>query len=315
MIALPRIEVARTGSVRVNTYRARDGSERPIELAFDMFGERGEPLVLIMGIGAQRMFWDDDFCGLLVAAGFRVVRIDNRDVGHSTHLDAAAPAPYGQLVRRMTGLAVNAPYTLSDMARDVVGLVDALELGPIHVVGASLGGMVAQHLAIEHPRHLRTMTSIMSSPGARRYIPEPRAMGALLGKPPKTLEEAGASIERVFMTIGDNVWGVDRSRLRAHGEEAFRRGLNPRGFLRQFSAVLASGDRRAQLPSVRAPTLVIHGSRDPLFALAAGRETAALIPGATFLPIAGMAHYLPTPLWPTLTSAIARHARRASENR
>ncbi|HET9622530.1 MAG TPA: alpha/beta hydrolase [Kofleriaceae bacterium] len=292
------------------TQRARVGD---VELAFERFGDpaRGRPLVLIMGIGSQRVMWDDNFCDQLVARGFCVVRFDHRDIGESSRIDAPVPRPAPLLVRRTLGLAVRAPYTLSDMASDVAGLIAAAGFDRAHVVGVSLGGMVAQHLAIEHPDRVRSMVSIMSTPGARRYLPRPRAMLALFRKPPKTADEAGRQIEQTFRVIGSTAWPVDGDRLRALGARAFERGLSPRGFLRHFAAVLASGDRRRQLREVHVPSLIIHGSSDPMFPIRAGRDLARLMPDATWLPIAGMGHDLPRPLWPTLVAAIARHAERA----
>lgn len=284
-----------------------------IELAYDLFGTGGKPLVLIMGIGAQRVFWDDAMCELFVDAGFHVVRFDHRDIGESTRLDAPVPRPGRVLARRMFGARITAPYTLSDMASDVAGLIDTLGFGAAHIVGASLGGMVGQHLAIEHASHVRSLVSIMSSPGARRYLPEPRALQALFAPAPKTAEEAGRHVERLFDTIGSHAWPreLERDRLRAIGELAHARGLSPRGFLRHFAAVMASGDRRPRLRDVHVPTLVIHGSRDPMFPVRAGRDLARIMPDATWLPIAGMGHDMPSPLWPVLVGAITRHAERA----
>jgi pimeloyl-ACP methyl ester carboxylesterase len=197
------------------------------------------------------------------------------------------------------------------MASDVVGLLDTLGLADAHVVGASLGGMVGQHVAIEHPRRARSLTAIMTSPGARRFLPQPRAFGALFAPAPKTAIEAGLHAASVFSTIGSTAWPTDAPRLRALGEAAYERGFHPRGFLRQFAAVCASGDRRSGLRTVPIPTLVIHGSRDPMFPLSAGRTLARLVPHGTWLPIAGMGHDLPSALWPMLAAAISRHAQRA----
>jgi pimeloyl-ACP methyl ester carboxylesterase len=292
------------------TSRARVGT---VELAYDQFGDpaRGRPLVLIMGIGVQRIMWDEGFCDQLVARGFCVVRFDNRDIGESSKIDAPVPNPVPLMVRRVLGAKLAVPYTLSDMAGDVAGLITALGFGTAHVVGASLGGMIAQHLAIEHPAKLRSMTSIMSSPGARRYLPAPRAMRALFRGMPRTAEAAGRQLEQTFRTIGSPAWPIDGDRLRRLGERAFERGLSPRGFLRHFAATLASGDRRPRLREAHVPALIIHGSSDPMFPISAGRSLARLMPDATWLPIAGMGHDLPRPLWPTLTAAIARHAERA----
>lgn len=300
-----------TGRARVGAYTARDGSQRDVELAYDVFGTSGRPLILVMGIGAQRVFWDDALCEQFVDAGFHVVRFDHRDIGESTKLDARVPPPLPALVRSMAKLPVAAPYSLSDMAHDIIGLMDALAIERAHVVGISMGGMIGQHLALEHGERLRSLTTVMTTPGGRRYVPEPFALRALFSPPPKTQTEAGEHVAKLFATIGSPAWPHDAARLRAIGELAHARGINPRGFLRHFSAVLHSGDRRPHLPTVRVPTLVIHGSRDPMFPLRAGRRLAELIPGATWLPIRGMGHDLPEPLWPTFVNAIARHAERA----
>ncbi|MBA3540972.1 MAG: alpha/beta fold hydrolase [Deltaproteobacteria bacterium] len=267
-----------------------------------------------MGIGAQRIFWDEALIAQFVDAGFQVVRFDHRDTGESTRLPKTAPVPRVAplLARRLVGAPIAAPYTLSHMADDVVGLLDCIGLADAHIVGASLGGMVGQHLAIEHPDRVRSLTSIMSTPGARRYMPEPQALRALMFQPaPKTAEESGRGVAELFALIGSPGYPTDPARLRALGELAFARGSSPRGFLRHFAAVLASGDRRVKLRDVRVPTLVIHGTRDPMFPLSAGRALANLIPDATWLPVAGMGHDLPPPLWPMLVGAIRRHAERA----
>jgi pimeloyl-ACP methyl ester carboxylesterase len=282
-----------------------------VDIAYDDAGA-GRPLVLIMGIGAQRIFWDDRLVEMFVEHGFRTIRFDHRDVGESTHLRAPVPQPARLLARRMLGIRIEAPYTLSDMAGDVVGLLDALAIDKAHVVGVSLGGMVAQHLAIEHPTRVRSMTSIMSTPGARRYVPEPRAFRALFAARPRTADEAAEHTARLFAEIGSPAWPIDGDRLRDIGRRAFHRA-NPRGFLRHFAAVLASGDRRTRLKTVDVPALVIHGTRDPMFPLAAGRALAKLMPRATWLPMAGMGHDLPPQLWPTIVAAIARHAEQAEQ--
>jgi len=193
----------------------------------------------------------------------------------------------------------------------VAGLIDTLGFGAAHIVGASLGGMVGQHLAIEHPARVRSLVSIMSTPGGRRYMPAPRALRALFMPMPRSREEAGRHLEQMFATIGSPAWPFDGARLRALGERVHDRGMSPRGFLRHFAAVLATADRRPRLREAHVPTLVIHGSRDPMFPLRAGRDLARMMPDATWLPIAGMGHDMPPPLWPVLVAAIARHAERA----
>ena len=291
------------------TGRAKVGA---IELAYDVFGDRGRPLVLIMGIGAQRIFWPEELCHRFVAAGFHFARFDHRVIGQSTHLrDAPTPRANRVLVQRMLGRLPDVPYSLSDMASDVAGLIETLGFSPAHVVGASLGGMVAQHLAIEHPDRVRSITSIMSTPGGRRYLPQPRALRALFMPRPTSAADAGEKIAQTFRILGSTLWPSDDARMRAAGALAFERGLNPRGFLRHFAAVLGTPDRRPKLRDSKVPTLVIHGSADPMFPLRAGRDLARMMPDATWLPIAGMGHHLPEPLWSTMIAAITRHAERA----
>lgn len=296
---------------RVNTYRTQAGTEAPIELAYDIFGDRGMPLVLVMGIGAQRVFWSDALVQQFVAAGFQVVRFDHRDIGQSTRLDAPTPRPMPLLARTIVGLPVTAPYSLSDMANDVVGLLDHLGWKSAHLVGTSLGGMVVQHTALEHPDRVRSITTIMTTPGGRRYMPKPKAFRALFAKPPNNAEEAGAHVAKMFGVIGSTAWPIDVARLTRIGRIAFERGMSPRGFLRQFAGVLMSGDRREKLHGVATPTLVIHGTSDPMFPLSAGKKIATSVQHGTWLPIQGMGHDLPTEMWPTFVRAIAKHAKSA----
>ena len=300
-----------SGRAVVGQYTARDGSTKNVEIAYDIFGTSGRPLVLIMGIGAQRIFWDVTMCEQFVAAGFHVVRFDHRDIGQSTHLDAKVPPPIPTLLRGLARLPLTTPYSLSDMAHDVVGLMDHLGWQSAHVIGVSMGGMIGQHLAIEHPTRVRSLTTVMTTPGGRRYMPKPFALRALFSPAPKSAEEAGLHVEKLFTTIGSTAFALEGDRLRSIGEEAYARGMNPRGFLRHFGATMKSGDRKKKLPAVKAPTLVIHGSRDPMFPLRAGKAIATFVPNATWLPIAGMGHDMPPTLWPTIVSAVARHAERA----
>jgi pimeloyl-ACP methyl ester carboxylesterase len=311
MTAQPSPTPAQSARACVNRYTAKDGSTREVELAYDVYGTSGRPLVLIMGIGAQRVFWDDALCNAFVGAGFHVVRFDHRDIGESTRLDAKVPPPVATLVRGMAKMQIDTPYSLSDMAHDVIGLLDAVGFDRAHFVGMSLGGMIAQHIGIEHANRARSLTTVMTTPGGRRYMPQPHAFRALFSPPPKTAQEAGEHVFKLFSTIGSTAWPHDEERLKAIGELSYSRGMNPRGFLRHFAAALKSGDRRESLKDVKVPTLVVHGTRDPMFPLSAGRRIAALIPNATWLPITGMGHDLPAPLWPTLVSTIARHAERA----
>jgi pimeloyl-ACP methyl ester carboxylesterase len=295
--------------------RARIGD---LELEYDVRGD-GHPLVLVMGIGAQMIFWDDELVDHFVRRGFQVVRFDHRDIGLSTRLDhLPVPRPMQVMTRALVGLPVAAPYTLSDMAKDVVGLMDHLKIERAHVVGASMGGMVAQHLAIEHPTRVRTLTSIMSTPGQLyvrpSLLPKPSALRALFRPLPKSADEAGENAVTMFRAIGA-IEGApfdaaDESRIRGLGKKAYERGLAPRGFLRHFAAIAASGDRTAKLRSVRAPALVIHGAHDPLIRVGAGRATARAIPNSRYLELPQMAHFLPRAAWDEIATAITDHARR-----
>jgi len=285
-----------------------------IELAYETFGDPGDPpLLLVMGLGTQMIGWPDPFCTSLAEAGLHVIRFDNRDVGGSTHLhDAGAP----DVMAALGGDASSASYTLSDMAADTVGLLDHLELDSAHVVGASMGGMIAQTVAIEHPDRVRSLTSIMSSTGDRGVgQPTPAGMGALLTPPASTREEAVDRTLAVFRVIGSPGYPLDEDALRARAELSYDRGHDPDGVSRQLVAVLASGDRTARLGDVRVPTLVIHGADDPLVEPSGAHATAAAIPHAELALIDGMGHELPAALWPQVVARIAALVERAEQAR
>ena len=280
-----------------------------IEIDYEVEGE-GEPLVLIMGFGAQRIVWPRELIDQLVHAGFRVITFDNRDVGGSTKLNhLGIPDVRKTLVRSLLGLPVSGPYRIADMARDVVGLLDALGIERAHVAGASMGGMIAQELAIGHGERLLTMTSIMSSPGGRRYsLGRPEAIKKLIDKPAKSRDEHAQKLVATFRVLSGPGFPFDEARTHAIGLEAWDRGVFPAGAARQFGAILdSSTDRRARLAQVRVPSLVLHGTHDPLIPERAGKATARFIPKARYVPIPGMGHSFPVAAMPFLAGAIHSH--------
>jgi len=279
-----------------------------LTLCWQGFGEPADPaLLLIMGLGAQMILWEDDFCRALAARGYYVVRFDNRDIGRSSQITAAPP----DLARFFSGAEpLRAPYTLSDMAKDTVGLMDALKIDRAHIVGASMGGMIAQTVAIERPARVRTLTSIMSTTGERGLPPpRPEVWAAMTAPPPLTVEafiEANVRVAELLRGFPD---AAEEAAARKRAARAAQRGLNPAGGVRQTAAIFASGSRKEALAQVKAPTLVIHGSDDPLVPVEAGRATAHAIPGAKLVEFDRMGHTLPRALWPALIDAIAAHAR------
>jgi pimeloyl-ACP methyl ester carboxylesterase len=281
-----------------------------IELAYQEMGDAdGEPLLLVMGLATQMIAWDEGFCGLLAERGFRVVRFDNRDVGRSTRIESAGVP---RRVDMMLGRRATAPYLLGDMAADTVGLMDHLGFDSAHVVGASMGGMIAQTAAIELPERVRSLVSIMANTGSRwTGMPSRRAMAVLLARPPHGREEAVERALRTFRVIGSPGYPIDEDRIRDIAGRSYDRGHSSAGVLRQLHAITASGDRTQALHAVRAPTAVIHGNRDPLVRPAGGRATARAIPGARLRIIDGMAHDLPRQLWPVFVEEIATNAARA----
>jgi pimeloyl-ACP methyl ester carboxylesterase len=271
-------------------------------------------MLLIMGLGAQMVLWDDDFCRQLAGHGFRVIRFDNRDIGQSSRLTGGKPlAPFELLKLRFLNIPVQAPYRLNDMAQDAIGLMDALKIKSAHLVGASMGGMIAQEMAIVFPERVRSLTSIMSTTGNPKMpAPSREAMAVLTAPRPKTLEEYLARFERNWKMLRVGSFPEDEALDRSRATRCFERGLNPDGVNRQLRAILASGSRKQRLASVTAPTLVIHGTVDPLVHPEGGRDTAASIPGAKLLMIEGMGHALPIPMWPQVIDAIDQHAHAAS---
>ncbi|MEZ0579043.1 alpha/beta fold hydrolase [Nocardioides sp. MH1] len=279
-----------------------------VSIAYETFGSPDHPtVVLVMGIATQMIGWPDGFCRAIADTGFQVVRFDNRDVGLSTHLhDAELPE-----VDLGGGGDRQAPYLLADMADDVAGLLDALGLDRVHLVGLSMGGMIVQEVALRHPGRLLSLTSIMSTPSANVGEPTPEAIAALLAPSAQTAEEAADRAVDTYRVIGSPGYPMDEAWIRAMAEESFRRSNDPKGVVRQFAAILASPDRRPGLRELALPTLVLHGEADPLIQPDGGRETAAAVPGARLVTYPGMGHDLPEPLWPAIVGEITEHARAA----
>jgi pimeloyl-ACP methyl ester carboxylesterase len=281
-----------------------------ITIEYETFGSPDDPAdLLVMGFVAQLTAWDTGFCEQLAAAGRYVIRFDNRDCGLSTKLDGQAADFVAALAATTSGRpAPEVPYTLSDMANDAVGLLDALGVAAAHVIGASMGGMIAQTIALEHPGRVLSLTSIMSSPGDPRVgKPTPEALAVLLATPPT---ERSAYIDQAAKTL---VWGsrryADEAAIRERFAASFDRSFYPEGGPRQLAAIYASGDRTERLAAIGAPTLVIHGRDDTLITPEGGEVTAAAIPGAHLLLLADMGHDLPEPLWPIIIGAVVGVSR------
>jgi pimeloyl-ACP methyl ester carboxylesterase len=261
-----------------------------------------------MGLGTQMVAWHEDFCRDLAARGYYVVRFDNRDIGRSTHVGGPPPTITQLLLRSKRA----ARYTLADMADDAAGLLRELGLSPAHVIGASMGGMIAQTLAARHPEQVRSLTSIMSNTGAlTNGQPALRLYPFFLRRRPVGLDEYVAHFARLFAAIGSTGLPRDPDEIRALAGISYERDHDIAGPGRQLAAIIASGDRTRELRKVVAPTLVVHGTADPLVSASGGRATARAIKGAKLMNVAGMGHDLPRAVWPRLIDAIADNAARA----
>ncbi|MGE0286789.1 MAG: alpha/beta fold hydrolase [Bradyrhizobium sp.] len=286
-----------------------------IEICYEIFGEdHAEPMVLIMGLGAQMIHWDDEFCRELAGRGFRVIRFDNRDIGKSSRMSGGKRLSLVELLKlRFLRIPVAAPYKLRDMAVDTIGLMDHLRVRSAHIVGASMGGMIAQEIAITFPERVRSMTSIMSTTGNPKVPPPTReAAAVLMAPPPATREEYLARFAQTWKILRAGSFPEDEALDPARAARTWERGLNPPGVGRQLRAILASGSRKERLRQVKAPTLVIHGTVDPLVRPEGGKDTAASISGAKLLMIEGMGHALPIRMWPQVIGAIDEHAKDAA---
>jgi pimeloyl-ACP methyl ester carboxylesterase len=286
-----------------------------IDICYEIFGDAdAEPMLMIMGLGAQMIHWDDDFCRGLAARGFRVIRFDNRDIGKSSKLTGGKRLTAIEMLKlRFLKIPVEAPYKLRDMAEDVIGLMDVLRIKSAHLVGASMGGMIAQEIAISFPQRVRSLTSIMSTTGNPKVPPPTReAMAVVMAPPTTTREEYLARFAQTWKVLRVGSFPQDEALDRTRAERTFERGLNPAGVGRQLRAILASGSRKERLRAVKAPTLVIHGTVDPLVRPEGGKDTAASIPGAKLLMIEGMGHAIPIPMWPEIIDAIDKFAHGAT---
>jgi len=284
-----------------------------IRLCYDTFGDPSDPaLLLVMGLGTQMVAWHEDFCGRLVDEGFNVIRFDNRDIGRSTHLTDAPTPTLAQLVMRRPPAA----YRLEDMAGDTAGLLDALGIGAAHVVGASMGGMIAQTLAATRPDRVLSLASIMSTTGGRRVgQPAFRVLPIFLKQAPREREAFIDHTETLFKTIGSSGIQRDDAELREVAGLMFDRGLDPSGTARQLAAIIASGNRTPALRRITAPTVVIHGTADRLVRPSGGRATARAIGGAKLVKVDGMGHDLPRAAWDQIVGAIVENAQRAGFSR
>ena len=276
---------------------------------------QGEPLLLIMGLGMQLVAWHEDFVESLVQRGFRVIRFDNRDIGLSENLDRfGAPRLGLDALKFALGLRVSSPYTLADMAADSVGVLDALGIPQAHVCGASMGGMIAQQMAVRHPDRVKSLTLMMTSSGARK-LPGPslKVRSALMARPknPADVESVIAHYVALYELIGSPGYRPADGYVRSRLQMSVRRSYRPAGTARQMVAIAADGDRSPLVAQIRLPTQIIHGKADPLVPVAAGHDLAAKIPGAELDLIDGMGHDLPVALWPRFVAGIASAAGRA----
>jgi pimeloyl-ACP methyl ester carboxylesterase len=283
-----------------------------LKIEYETTGDPADrPLLLVMGLGTQLIYWADAFCQALADRGFFVIRYDNRDVGLSARLESAG---IPDLAAIMEGKADSA-YHLSDMAADGIGLLDALGIDAAHVVGASMGGMIAQHMALDHPARVLSLCSIMSTPTGRMDAapPTPEASALLSQPPPAGRQEAIAASVEAARVIGSTGFPLDEAAIRDRAGRSYDRGFYPLGPMRQFAAILAAGDWSPRLAALDIPTLVIHGDADPVIRPFWGKKTAEAIPHANLLLIPGMGHDLPEGAWPTIVDAISANAEAAGE--
>ena len=282
-----------------------------VELVYEAIGDPANPpLLLVMGLGMQLIHWDRELCELFAERGFHVIRFDNRDAGLSTKIRGPVP----NIMRLVSGLPTRVPYLLEDMANDTLGLLDHLGIERAHVVGTSMGGMIAQTMAIRRPERVLSLASMLSTTGDRRVgTPKLRVWTVLTRRAPNDRDAYVEYFLRVFKMIGSPAYPTDEKHTREVAGATFDRCHYPAGTARQLGAIMASGSRTAALRQLEVPTVVIHGEADPLVPLRAGIATARAIPGAELLRISGMGHDMPRELWPTYVEAIAKNADRAAQ--
>jgi len=282
-----------------------------VELCYQTFGDpAAPPVLLVMGLGGPMTWWDPEFCRMLAARGCYVVRYDNRDTGRSTRIEERVRR--SALVRAFAGRAVRPPYTLADMADDGFGLLDHLGLESAHVVGISMGGMIAQTMAIARPERVRSLTSIMSTTGKRSVgWQHPRLLPTLLAPRGAGRDAYAAASARTWQLIGSPAFPQPHDEVIARAHETFDRGVSASGVMRQMLAILHEGNRGPRLRGLSMPALVIHGAADRMVHVSGGRATARAVPGAELLVVDGMGHDLPADLYPTFVDAIARTIERA----
>jgi pimeloyl-ACP methyl ester carboxylesterase len=283
-----------------------------LEICYETFGSaQAPPMLLIMGLAAQMLMWDEQFCEQLASRGFFVIRFDNRDIGRSSQMKGAVIPTRWQMLR---GSTRGAAYTLDEMAKDAVGLLDHLGIGAAHVVGVSMGGMIAQLIAINHPERVRSLVSIMSTTGNRRVgRPQPKMMMRLMRRGARERDAYIQDHIETYRAIGSKTYDFEEEHKRERAARMFERGVYPAGSARQLAAVTSAPDRTASLGGIRVPATVIHGDADPLVNISGGRATAEAIPGARLVVFPGMGHDLPRELWPEIIDAIVDNAKAAAE--
>jgi pimeloyl-ACP methyl ester carboxylesterase len=281
-----------------------------LDIAYQTLGDPADPpLLLVMGLGMHLIHWDLELCRQLADRGFHVIRYDNRDAGRSTKIDAPVP----NLVRAMAGLPIESPYLLRDMADDAFGLLDQLGIERAHVLGASMGGMIGQEMAIRRPDRVLSLASLMSTTGERRHgRPKLRLWSLFVHRAPQRRDDYVEYFVRVLRMVGSPGYPGDEARLRQLAAATYDRGHHPAATGRQLAAIMASGDRTKQLRRLAVPTVVIHGTDDPLVPFRGGIATARAIPDAEFIAIPGMGHDLPREVWPKVVDAVVMNTARAA---